>query len=88
MTPPHTKEWALRLDIYEEGDTTRAHARLDTHDNVLEAVAEARRNPHDRAVPEIGDEIAAGRAMIALGERLVRAGASDVEAAISAPRAR
>jgi hypothetical protein len=41
----------------------------DTGDDVLESRAETHRNPYDMAVPEIADELAAGRALMPLGRR-------------------
>ncbi|MFD8703404.1 dsRBD fold-containing protein [Kitasatospora sp. NPDC059648] len=76
-TPTRTKRWSLRIDLFEEGDTTKVHAVLDTGDNTLETRTTARRNPGDPPVPEIGDEYAAARALIDLGQRLLRAGRSD-----------
>ncbi|MFH9347960.1 dsRBD fold-containing protein [Kitasatospora sp. NPDC017646] len=72
-----TKQWSLRLDLFEEGDTTKVHAVLDTGDTTLETRTTARRNPGDPPVPEIGDEYAAARALIDLGHQLLRAGLSD-----------
>jgi Rv2632c-like len=40
----------------------------------------ARRHPADPDVPEIGDELAVGRAFIELGERLVHAASEDIAA--------
>ncbi|KIQ65919.1 hypothetical protein TR51_10530 [Kitasatospora griseola] len=73
----HTKTWSLRLDLFEEGDLTWVHAILDTGDNRLESRTEAHRNPRDPSVPEIGDEYAAGRALVDLGHQLLRAGMTD-----------
>ncbi|MEV7782449.1 dsRBD fold-containing protein [Kitasatospora sp. NPDC088351] len=81
--PARTKRWTLRLDLFEEGDVTKVHAVLDTGDNTLESRTTARRNPHDDPVPEIGDEYAAGRALVDLGHQLLRAGVTD--AATNAP---
>jgi hypothetical protein len=75
-----TKRWMLRLDLFEEGDTTKAHAVLDTGDNRLKCRAAAHRKPGDPPVPEIGDEYAAGRALIDLGHQLLRAGTTDAAA--------
>jgi hypothetical protein len=72
-----TKRWSLRLDLFEEGDTTKVHAVLETGDNTLESRTTAHRNPHDALVPEIGDEYAAGRALVDLGQQLLRAGQAD-----------
>jgi hypothetical protein len=82
---PRTKQWALRLDLFEEGDLTRVHALLDTGDNVLESRTVARRSPNDAPVPEIGDEFAAGRALVDLGHQLLRAGTIDSAAEERAP---
>ncbi|MFF3110935.1 dsRBD fold-containing protein [Kitasatospora sp. NPDC057904] len=72
-----TKQWKLRIDLFEEADETKVHAVLDTGDNVLESRTAARRSPHDPPVPEIGDEFAAARALIDLGHQLLRAGLND-----------
>ncbi|MEU9991232.1 dsRBD fold-containing protein [Streptomyces sp. NPDC048045] len=78
--PPSVKEWRLNLYLSEHDPDTTARIVLDTGDNVLEGHAEARRNPYDPLVPEIGDELAAGRALIAMGRRLLRAAAGDMKA--------
>lgn len=78
--PVRTKRWTLRLDLFEEGDVTKVHAVLDTGDNTLQARTTAQRNPDDPPVPEIGDEYAAGRALIDLGHQLLRAGITDATA--------
>ncbi|MDH6574687.1 dsRBD fold-containing protein [Kitasatospora sp. MAP5-34] len=74
---PHTKQWSVRLDLFEEGDLTKVHAVLDTGDTTLQSRTSAQRNPHETPVPEIGDEYAAGRALIDLGNQLLRAGRTD-----------
>ncbi|MBY8876264.1 dsRBD fold-containing protein [Actinacidiphila acidipaludis] len=80
QTAAHTRTWTLRLDIFEEDqDTTLVHAVLDTGDNTLVSRTAAHRNPDDPPVPEIGDEYAAGRALLALGRQLVDAGAADAD---------
>ncbi|RAG86819.1 DUF1876 domain-containing protein [Streptacidiphilus pinicola] len=73
----HTKTWNVRIDIVEERDVTRVHAVLDTGDNRLQATSASTRDPVDRPVPEIGDEFAAGRALVDLGYQLLRAGNTD-----------
>ncbi|MFC3577270.1 dsRBD fold-containing protein [Streptomyces yaanensis] len=79
--PPSAKEWRLRLYLSEHDPDTMARVVLDTGDNVLESRAEAHRNPYDTAVPEIGDELAVGRALISLGRQLLRAASGDIRAA-------
>ena len=74
------KTWTVRIDIDEHDGHTRAVARLNTSDtDQTVGVGLARLNPSDRDVPEIGDEIAAARALSDLGHRLLRAAGEDVE---------
>ncbi|PWI45719.1 dsRBD fold-containing protein [Streptomyces sp. ICBB 8177] len=78
--PVRTKEWKLSIRLFEEPGLTKAYVVLDTGGTVLESVAEAHRSPHAPTVAEISDEIAAGRALMDLGEQLVGAGAADAQA--------
>ncbi|MFG2880789.1 dsRBD fold-containing protein [Streptomyces sp. NPDC048297] len=78
-SPPSVKEWRLNLYLSEHDPDTTARIVLDTGDNILESRAEARRSPLDRAVPEIGDELAAGRALIAMGHVLLSAAQGDIQ---------
>jgi hypothetical protein len=84
--PPQTTDWHLDLRLTEQGDLTTAHAELTTATTHLTADAEARRSAHDQPVAMIGDELAAGRALMDLGHQLLRAGAVAAEAAESARR--
>ncbi|MFC5957240.1 DUF1876 domain-containing protein [Streptomyces pratens] len=77
----HTVEWKVRLYLFEEGGTTKARAVIDTGTTVLTGHGTAHRNPADTEVPEIGDELAAGRAMQDLGRQLVEIAERDVEGA-------
>jgi hypothetical protein len=77
---PRTKEWTLRLDIAEEGeDVTKADAVLDTGERTMRARSSAQRNPHDPPAPAIGDEYAAGRALLDLGKQLLREATTEAE---------
>jgi uncharacterized protein DUF1876 len=76
------KQW--RVDIYinehEEEGRTNAEARLHTGAKTeLRGTGEARRNPHDLEVPEIGDELAAARALADLSRKLRDAAGDDIE---------
>jgi hypothetical protein len=65
------KRWTVQIYITEDGDETRAHAVLTTRDTSrLQGEGEARRNPLDRVVPEVGDEFAASRALEDLAAHL------------------
>ncbi|MFP3712622.1 dsRBD fold-containing protein [Puerhibacterium sp. TATVAM-FAB25] len=73
-------------DIDPEGTTTSAHALLRTSSGTsLEGRGTSRRNPHDPPVREIGEELAAARALRHLADRLLEA-ASDDLAPLEPPR--
>jgi hypothetical protein len=76
----HVVDWPIRLSITEDDARTVARAVITTKDNTLSAEGVAVRNPTDSDVPEIGDELAAGRALTELGRLLVSAAAADVAA--------
>ncbi|GAA5058538.1 hypothetical protein HNP84_005495 [Thermocatellispora tengchongensis] len=75
------KEWKVEVFLTEDDndDVTTARAVLFTGGAKRhESVGHARRNPIDRPVPEIGDELAAGRALSDLAAKLIQDGANDV----------
>lgn len=77
----HTTQWTLRLHLFEDDDrTTRARATLDTGTTVLTGRGTAHRAPGDGPVPEIGDELAAGRALQDLASHLLRTAERDIQA--------
>ena len=74
------KKWSVELLIDEHEGRTRAEARLHTQDPThLIGVGTARLNPTDHDVPEIGDELAASRALSDLAHQLLDSAANDVE---------
>ncbi|MEU4223978.1 DUF1876 domain-containing protein [Nonomuraea sp. NPDC026600] len=76
-----SKEWTVHIYISEDDADKRTLARavLSAQDSEWhESVGIARRNPDDRAVPEIGDELAAGRALMDLADKLLGDAAEDV----------
>jgi hypothetical protein len=74
------KQWQVVIDIDEHDNRTRAVARLLTQDTEqLTGVGLARRNPADQDVPEIGDELAAARALSELSHNLLDAAAAEIE---------
>lgn len=73
------KRWTVQIYITEEDDETRARAVLTTRDSsAVTGRGVARRNPIDRPVPEIGDELAASRALEDLAIRLHDVAADDI----------
>ncbi|WP_406164774.1 DUF1876 domain-containing protein [Streptomyces sp. NBC_00996] len=76
----HTAEWKVRLHLFEDDDgTTKAHVVLDTGTTALTGHGTAHCNPADTNVPEIGDELAAGRAMHDLAHQLLNAAGNDIQ---------
>lgn len=74
-----TKRWNVTIVIDENDGRTRAIARLHTRDtDYLVGTGFARLNPTDHDVPEIGDELAAARALAELSNRLLAAAAADI----------
>jgi Rv2632c-like len=79
--PTAAKSWTVEILIDEFEGKTRAHARLHTADVTrIVGTGLARRNPADTDIPEIGDELAAARALSDLAHALLDAAAGDIEA--------
>ncbi|MFH9860430.1 DUF1876 domain-containing protein [Streptomyces sp. NPDC017202] len=76
----HTSEWTVRLHLFEDdAGTTKAQLTLDTGSTELTGHGSAHCHPADPNVPEIGDELAAGRAMNDLARKLLRTAENDIE---------
>ena len=81
-----SKRWHIELYLTEDGRTTRAEAVLRTSAGTeLRHSGVARRNPDDRDVPEIGDEVAAARALHDLADALLATAAGDISAVEKRP---
>jgi uncharacterized protein DUF1876 len=79
---PRAKTWTVRIDIGEHQGTTHAIAHLDTGAGTdLTGTGTALVSPRDRDVPEIGDELAAARALSQLAHVLLGAAADDIASA-------
>ena len=77
----HTRTLHVDVHLYEQDDHTRAEAVLHTETGKeLRHAGLARRNPHDRDVPEIGVELATCRALSGLAHDLLEATIADVAA--------
>lgn len=76
----HAKTWHIEIYLTEDGPRTRAEAVLHTDAGTeIRRVGVARRSPRDPDVPEIGDELAACRALNELTHALFDASVMDVE---------
>ncbi len=68
-------------DVDPDGTRTTAHAVLTTTaGTTIEGHGLARRNPHDAGVREIGEELAAARALRDVADRLLQASEDDITA--------
>jgi hypothetical protein len=70
-----TMRWNVIINIDEDYRRTRALARLCTRDGERVGVGYVHRFPAEQRVPEIGDELAAARALDDLGNHLAAAAA-------------
>jgi hypothetical protein len=73
------KTWVVQIDLGEHEGRTRAVARMTEGPAVGVATGMARLSPRDRDVPEIGDELAAGRALFGLAQQLIEAATAEIE---------
>lgn len=74
------KNWSVDIAIDEHEAQTRSTARLHTEQSTIVGVGLARRNPVDRNVPSIGDELATARALADLAHQLIETTVGDIEA--------
>ncbi|GAU70266.1 hypothetical protein SSP35_17_01210 [Streptomyces sp. NBRC 110611] len=81
----NTVDWPVRVSLVEEDGTTTARAVLETGTTTLTGHGTARCSPGDPDVPEIGDEIAAGRALKDLAGQLLRVADDDLQEVGAAP---
>ncbi|UYQ60353.1 DUF1876 domain-containing protein [Streptomyces peucetius] len=80
-----TLEWKVGLFLSEEDGTTKARAVLDTGTTTLTGHGTAHCSPQDVDIPEIGDELAAGRAMHSLARQLMKSADRELDAMGAGP---
>lgn len=74
------EQWSVALSVHEHEGQTRAEARLDLGGNAhLLGHGTARRNPSDPNVLEIGEKIAAARALSDVAHMLLGSAATQLE---------
>ena len=71
--------WKVEIVFTEDDTTTRADAHLEAGAIDLSGWGRARRKPSDPSVPEIGEELAAARALSELSHHLVHRAAELIE---------
>jgi hypothetical protein len=81
------KQWTVTIDIDERDPKTLAEARLERSGPVGMITGEglARCSPSDGAIPQIGDEVAAARALSDLAHKLLDAASNDIRVSTHRP---
>ncbi|TQF75013.1 DUF1876 domain-containing protein [Rhodococcus spelaei] len=81
------KHWTVTIDIDERDPQTRAEARLERSAPVGMITGEglARCSPSDGSVPQIGDELAAARALSDLAHKLLEEASEDIQTSTHRP---
>lgn len=76
---PAATTWWVEIFLGETDGVSTATARLHSQDRTnLVATGEARLNPRDRDIPEIGYELAVARALSRLAHDLLETTANDI----------
>ena len=71
--------WPVEISLREDDGQTRAEARLSRDGAGMTGHGLARRHPEDREVTQIGEEVAAARALSDLAHQLLSDAAGQVE---------
>jgi hypothetical protein len=83
---PITRRWDVAIHISEDDGRTHARAVLTTGEAAeVVGVGEARLNPVDSDVPEIGAELATSRALSTLAHTLLELAIADIEQVTHGP---
>ncbi|BBZ12792.1 DUF1876 domain-containing protein [Mycobacterium branderi] len=72
------KKWTFEVAVDQHPNDTRAKATVHWRGRELTGTGLAHRNPADRDVPAIGDQLAVARALTDLADQLFAATASDI----------
>jgi hypothetical protein len=74
------EQWQVTVGVVEDADgKTEAHVAAHTGRRSLQADGSAQRLPGDIENPPVGAEVAAGRAFVTLGEKLLVQAMQDIE---------
>jgi hypothetical protein len=74
-----TDSWPVEISLREDDRVTHAEARLTMDGPGLVGSGIARRNPDDQEATQIGEEIAAARALSDLAHQLLSYAAGQIE---------
>ncbi|WP_125776859.1 dsRBD fold-containing protein [Antribacter gilvus] len=81
-TRRRTLTWHVEVTLVESAGSTTAEATVVGPPQTLRAVGHARKAPEDAEVPVIGDELAAGRALRRLADRLLEVAEKEVSSSV------
>jgi hypothetical protein len=85
----HVRTWHVEVQLFESERETTAHAVLRSGETTpLRSDGHSHRPEGEPDLPEVGDEIAVGRALHQLGDLLLHNASSDLAAAHGHPSAR
>ena len=73
------QELDIHVHIDEDTDTTLAFLELNLRGEHFEATGRARRNPQDRPMPVVGEELAIARALSGLTNQVMEAAQTKIE---------
>lgn len=82
---PEHYELTIQVQLDETEEACEAEVRLRAPRGTFTATGESHRHPDDPVVPLIGEELAIGRALVALGEQMQRAAQAAIEDGESRP---
>lgn len=80
-----TNKWHVEIEFIEDDIHTHASARARLRDEDFATGGDAYRSPSDPSQPMIGEEIAAARALIALGTDLLVEASARIEQSTQRP---
>jgi hypothetical protein len=74
------EQWQVTVGVVEyDNGRTNAHVVAHTGERTLQAHGQAQRLAGDVELPQVGAEVAVGRAFITLGEELLSQATQDIE---------
>lgn len=71
--------WKLTFEVDEDEDHCTMVVHLDAGDRSLMGIGKSRRNPADPSIPQIGEEVAAARALHDLANHLTNDALQAIE---------
>jgi hypothetical protein len=81
-----SNKWHVEIEFSEDDVHTHASAHAKLRDESrLTTTGDAYRNPRDDSQPMVGEEIAAARALIALGTELLHEASTRIEQSTHQP---